>query len=86
MSDFWIAQYSNLLPLQDRAAQVRAIQKSLCVKPCVNQIDTLAADFPVNTNHLNMTYSGDHVDIPHPQQQGPQDSFEMRVCVGEVSY
>ena len=42
---------------------MRAIRKSLGVKPCVKQIDTLAAEFPANTNYLYMTYSGDHDDV-----------------------
>lgn len=62
-SDRQIAQYTNLLPLQDGAAQVRILRKSLGVKPCVKQIDTLAAEFPANTNYLYMTYSGDHDDV-----------------------
>jgi carbamoyl-phosphate synthase/aspartate carbamoyltransferase len=62
-SDRQIARYTNLLPLQDGAARVRAIRKSLGVKPSVKQIDTLAAEFPANTNYLYMTYSGDHDDV-----------------------
>lgn len=58
-----IAQYTNLLPLQDGEAHVRSLRKSFGVKPCVKQIDTLAAEFPANTNYLYMTYSGDHDDI-----------------------
>jgi hypothetical protein len=29
--------------------------------PCVKQIDTLAAEFPAQTNYLYMTYHGDEV-------------------------
>lgn len=42
---------------------MRALRKSLGVVPCVKQIDTLAAEFPANTNYLYMTYSGDHDDV-----------------------
>ena len=47
----------------DGAAHVRNIRKSLGVKPCVKQIDTLAAEFPAETNYLYMTYSGNEDDV-----------------------
>ena len=47
----------------DGAAHVRSIRKSLGVKPCVKQIDTLAAEFPAETNYLYMTYSGNEDDV-----------------------
>merc|ERR1719203_681971 len=62
-SDRQIARYTNLRPLQDGAARVRALRKQLGVRPCVKQIDTLAAEFPANTNYLYMTYSGHHDDV-----------------------
>ena len=43
--------------------KVRSIRKSLGVKPCVKQIDTLAAEFPAETNYLYMTYSGNEDDV-----------------------
>ena len=42
---------------------MRAIRKALGVKPCVKQIDTLAAEFPAETNYLYMTYSGNEDDV-----------------------
>lgn len=42
---------------------MRALRKSLGVKPCVKQIDTLAAEFPAETNYLYMTYSGNEDDV-----------------------
>jgi len=62
-SDAQIARYTNLMPLMDGAAHVRNIRKSLGVKPCVKQIDTLAAEFPAETNYLYMTYSGNEDDV-----------------------
>mmetsp|Transcript_1021 Transcript_1021/g.2283 ORF Transcript_1021/g.2283 Transcript_1021/m.2283 type:complete len:1535 (+) Transcript_1021:154-4758(+) len=62
-SDKQIALYTNLIPLAYGAAQVRVLRKSLGVKPCVKQIDTLAAEFPADTNYLYMTYSGDYDDV-----------------------
>mmetsp|Transcript_29219 Transcript_29219/g.52927 ORF Transcript_29219/g.52927 Transcript_29219/m.52927 type:complete len:1542 (-) Transcript_29219:127-4752(-) len=63
-SDRQIARYTNLT-LDAGALQVRALRKSFGVTPCVKQIDTLAAEFPANTNYLYMTYSGDQDDVPH---------------------
>ena len=34
------------------------------ILPCVKQIDTLAAEFPAQTNYLYMTYSGNEDDVP----------------------
>eukprot|EP00585_Thalassiosira_rotula_P013637 CAMPEP_0196133262 /NCGR_PEP_ID=MMETSP0910-20130528/2557_1 /TAXON_ID=49265 /ORGANISM="Thalassiosira rotula, Strain GSO102" /LENGTH=1534 /DNA_ID=CAMNT_0041392969 /DNA_START=85 /DNA_END=4689 /DNA_ORIENTATION=- len=62
-SDRQIARYANLKPLQEGADQIRTLRKSLGVTPCVKQIDTLAAEFPANTNYLYMTYSGDADDV-----------------------
>lgn len=63
-----LAQYTNLQPTHDGAAQIRVLRKSFGVKPCVKQIDTLAAEFPANTNYLYMTYSGDHDDVSEGMQ------------------
>ncbi len=61
-SDRQIGRYLNL-PGRTGEAQVRQIRKNLGVKPCVKQIDTLAAEFPAQTNYLYMTYSGDVDDV-----------------------
>ncbi|HLX58301.1 MAG TPA: carbamoyl-phosphate synthase (glutamine-hydrolyzing) large subunit [Ktedonobacteraceae bacterium] len=42
--------------------EVRALRKTLDVTPSVFQIDTLAAEFPSETNYLYMTYNGQHHD------------------------
>lgn len=57
-----IGRYTNQ-PGRGGEAQIRQIRKSLGVKPCVKQIDTLAAEFPAQTNYLYMTYSGDFDDV-----------------------
>ena len=76
---------------------MRALRYTLGVKPCVKQIDTLAAEFPADTNYLYMTYSGDHDDIPEstypPIIEGPASSlstpstkaFKNRVRSASVS-
>lgn len=42
---------------------VRAARKRLGITPWVKQIDTLAAEFPAQTNYLYMTYVGDEHDL-----------------------
>ena len=42
--------------------QVRSYRKSLGITPYVKQIDTLAAEYPAQTNYLYLTYSGDEHD------------------------
>jgi carbamoyl-phosphate synthase large subunit len=43
--------------------EVRHIRKSLKVIPVVKQIDTLAAEYPAQTNYLYLTYHGKEDDI-----------------------
>ena len=47
-------------------SSVREKRLSLGIKPCVKQIDTLAAEWPAKTNYLYMTYGGDSDDIKIP--------------------
>ncbi|TMC24613.1 MAG: carbamoyl phosphate synthase large subunit, partial [Chloroflexi bacterium] len=42
---------------------IRALRKKLGITPSVFQIDTLAAEFPSDTNYLYMTYNGQHHDV-----------------------
>merc|ERR1719428_2045077 len=44
-------------------AELRAIRKSMNIKPFAKQIDTMAAEFPAATNYLYMTYNGDEHDV-----------------------
>merc|ERR1712050_491347 len=43
--------------------QVRKTRKEMGILPVVKQIDTLAAEFPAQTNFLYMTYSGSFHDL-----------------------
>ncbi|MBQ9548532.1 MAG: carbamoyl-phosphate synthase (glutamine-hydrolyzing) large subunit [Bacteroidales bacterium] len=45
-------------------AQVRAWRLERGVRPVVKQIDTLAAEFPAQTNYLYLTYGGTQSDLP----------------------
>jgi carbamoyl-phosphate synthase large subunit len=46
-----------------REVHVRHLRKKLGIFPVVKQIDTLAAEFPAETNYLYLTYSGEEHDI-----------------------
>ena len=43
--------------------EVRALRKSFGILPVVKQIDTLAAEYPAQTNYLYLTYNGSENDI-----------------------
>ncbi|WP_329903426.1 carbamoyl-phosphate synthase (glutamine-hydrolyzing) large subunit [Porphyromonas pogonae] len=65
-SDFQIARAVFKYTESDMDAamlQVRNYRKSLGVLPVVKQIDTLAAEYPADTNYLYLTYSGTSHDI-----------------------
>ncbi|RLN52806.1 hypothetical protein BBJ29_000739 [Phytophthora kernoviae] len=49
---------------------VRAKRKALNIVPAVKQIDTLAAEYPAQTNYLYMTYNGTEHDV---EAQKPND-------------
>lgn len=49
-------------PPSPSACQVREARGKLGVAPSVKQIDTLAAEYPAQTNYLYMTYHGDEDD------------------------
>jgi carbamoyl-phosphate synthase large subunit len=55
-------QISQLISSEEMI--VREFRKKLKVTPVVKQIDTLAAEFPAQTNYLYMTYHGRENDIP----------------------
>jgi carbamoyl-phosphate synthase large subunit len=63
-SDFQIARaigYEG--ELEDGIMMVRNYRKSIGLLPVVKQIDTLAAEYPAQTNYLYITYSGIEHDI-----------------------
>jgi carbamoyl-phosphate synthase large subunit len=50
--------------------EIRALRKRLRILPSVFQIDTLAGEFPSDTNYLYMTYNGEHHDVEPLGDQG----------------
>src|SRR3990167_10885338 len=49
-------------------AKMRALRKKLKVLPVTKQIDTLAGEFPAQTNYLYLTYHGDFTDVEAGKQ------------------
>ncbi len=67
-SDFQIAKAVGMGEQMDMDFAVLVARKhrlSLGVKPVVKQIDTLAAEFPAQTNYLYLTYSGVANDVKY---------------------
>ncbi|MEM5793838.1 MAG: carbamoyl-phosphate synthase (glutamine-hydrolyzing) large subunit [Candidatus Aenigmatarchaeota archaeon] len=62
-SDKKIAQ---LLRISEK--EVREKRKSFGILPVVKQIDTLAAEWPAQTNYLYLTYNGEKDDIEFPNK------------------
>jgi len=46
-----------------REEHIRLLRKRAGITPVVKQIDTLAAEFPAETNYLYLTYSGEEHDV-----------------------
>mmetsp|Transcript_22822 Transcript_22822/g.53327 ORF Transcript_22822/g.53327 Transcript_22822/m.53327 type:complete len:1531 (+) Transcript_22822:91-4683(+) len=42
---------------------VRKLRQEMGIRPCVKQVDTLAAEFPAQTNYLYLTYLGTGHDV-----------------------
>ncbi len=65
-SDFQIGRAVGLekdMDIEQAINEVRAYRKSLGIVPVVKQIDTLAAEYPAQTNYLYLTYSGVGNDV-----------------------
>jgi carbamoyl-phosphate synthase large subunit len=58
-SDFQIARAIGLerrMKMEQAGLTVRQWRKSVGIVPTVNQIDTLAAEYPAQTNYLYLSY------------------------------
>ncbi|MDL2320332.1 carbamoyl-phosphate synthase (glutamine-hydrolyzing) large subunit, partial [Alistipes sp. OttesenSCG-928-B03] len=65
-SDFQIARtvlHPDPIAMEDAIAQVRTHRKERGIVPYVKQIDTLAAEYPAQTNYLYVTYNASTHDI-----------------------
>ncbi len=67
-SDFQIARAvlkERMTDAEKANLDVRRLRKSLNIVPCVKQIDTLAAEYPAQTNYLYLTYNGSENDVTY---------------------
>jgi len=67
-SDFQIARFvlkSTQGNMQEDVLAMREYRKSIGVLPVVKKIDTLAAEFPAQTNYLYLTYGGNEHDVAY---------------------
>ena len=64
-SDFQIARAIGEDDVEQGALKVRAHRKALGILPVVKQIDTLAAEYPAQTNYLYLTYLGEEDDVAY---------------------
>ncbi len=65
-SDYQIARIMVDKTLVDNVAEdLRKFRKSVGITPVVKQIDTLAGEFPAQTNYLYLTYNGSANDVKY---------------------
>ncbi|WP_076932136.1 carbamoyl-phosphate synthase (glutamine-hydrolyzing) large subunit [Proteiniphilum saccharofermentans] len=63
-SDFQVARAIRKEKMKDDDfIQIREYRKKLGILPFVKQIDTLAAEYPAQTNYLYLTYNGSENDV-----------------------
>lgn len=82
-SDFQIARYvirSSVEEINEDLIKVRNHRKKINIIPYVKQIDTLAAEYPAQTNYLYITYNGDVNDI---EQEKTKKSY---IVLGSGAY
>ena len=66
---------------EERRGDVRSLRKRLGIVPVVKQIDTLAAEYPAQTNYLYLTYNGSESDVDYSD-----DSLKSIVVLGSGAY
>ena len=67
-SDFQVAREvlkDSMTDAEKSLLRVREIRKELGIVPVVKQIDTLAAEYPAQTNYLYLTYNGRENDVKY---------------------
>ena len=67
-SDFQIARalgFDTQMDTEQASMHVRRMRKALGITPVVKQIDTLAAEYPAQTNYLYLTYQGTENDVAY---------------------
>lgn len=82
-SDFQIARSvlkSDSIDIEEGLIEVREHRKQKGIIPFVKQIDTMAAEYPAQTNYLYLTYHADKHDI------GNNESKKSIIVLGSGAY
>ncbi|MDF2737449.1 MAG: carB [Nitrososphaeraceae archaeon] len=80
-SDKQIAYYLNLDEIQ-----LRYLRKTFGIEPVIKQIDTLAAEWPAQTNYLYLTYGGNYNDITIKKKKSGNISTKNAIVLGAGPY
>ena len=80
-SDKQIAHYLNLDEIQ-----LRHLRKTFGIEPVIKQIDTLAAEWPAQTNYLYLTYGGHYNDITIKKKKSNNTSNKNAIVLGAGPY
>ncbi len=80
-SDKQIAYYLNLDEIQ-----LRHLRKTFGIEPVIKQIDTLAAEWPAQTNYLYLTYGGNYNDITIKKKKSGNTSIKNAIVIGAGPY
>ncbi|MBE6276177.1 MAG: carbamoyl-phosphate synthase (glutamine-hydrolyzing) large subunit [Bacteroides sp.] len=79
-SDFQIARAIGLDDMEQGSLKIREYRKAFGVLPVVKQIDTLAAEYPAQTNYLYLTYSGTEDEVEYA------DDHRSVIVLGSGAY
>ena len=79
-SDFQIARAIGMDDMEQGILQVRTHRKALGILPVVKQIDTLAAEYPAQTNYLYLTYSSTEDEVEYA------DDHRSVIVLGSGAY
>ena len=71
---------------EEEILRVRAQRKKLGIVPVVKQIDTLAGEFPAQTNYLYLTYNGVADDIDFPEPKADDIHSQAVIVLGSGAY
>ncbi|MBQ0057701.1 MAG: carbamoyl-phosphate synthase (glutamine-hydrolyzing) large subunit [Bacteroidales bacterium] len=71
---------------EDEILRVRAQRKKLGIVPVVKQIDTLAGEFPAQTNYLYLTYNGIAHDIEYTDPVADDIASQAVIVLGSGAY
>lgn len=80
-SDKQIAHYLSLDEIQ-----LRHLRKTFGIEPVIKQIDTLAAEWPAQTNYLYLTYGGHYNDITIKKKKSNNTINKNAIVLGAGPY